>query len=983
MQVFNRSILGDFALLDIGTKFRADVLSQNIIRINDGAVVVQGVYAITPNDEYDDIFIPTVAVGYQRIDTIYLHYIKDSVNDTETFEIDVEHGEEVIDYPVPPTITPGGDIWDGATDVRVPIYDVLVTSFGLTVTPYERMETTSVTIEELKEMIDDIDIPSDLVQRVVALERDKADKSDLFTEIEGNTISYASKIQAIEASTEYVLTDDITAYNYGLEYDNITGDVFTCRDTTYNWVFDLYVLAYEDDHDNTHIYTTNDLRTDFRNWTEVTTISNKVLKAITYTGSGSSDISYPRNYVACGDTFMYSYDLINWTDTGISASVEYIYYNDGVLFGLGNGVWYSLDVGITWTKISNMSTSNHTFGGGALAIVNDNKLYVTFTDKAWLTNADNKFVEYTLPESGGYITYGNGLYCYNTQNCTYYSKDGGASWTQIDYFIIDGTPDNQFSDREIFFGRGIFICNYGYAVISQDLINWVTIPEIDGYDVPYEIQASSDKFLVGKTGIVWYYPTVSIKKALDDKVDEISEEIEEISEDIEGAKTVSGEVITIDDAAPINAQSVIVDIEPYQEGSGDPSPNNERPIHGWNECKISGVGKNLLPMTIDSLKAANTDGTWSGNVYTYNGVTYTILTDSDSNIIGIQVNGTGTGDSHLTLVNWGTWLTSGKNYILNGTPSGGSSSTYFLFVGTYSPGESQYNYRDYGSGVTIPTEDNIVCRIYGISASNVIIRPMIRLATETDPTFEPYLGTDYTIDFGETIYGAKYNATKGELVVEKAIVDLGSLEWQTRYTGATNKTISAQTGLVYKSYESDFIFEQYEYKGSIGGVAELSQPDLLEVGVRSYYPTDENIIYLVIPNSINPNGKAIIKLATPYTIKLTPQQIKLLENTNTLYANCGDITLTYQPNNALGKALEVAEVGYDAQIEYIKNNYMPISEIAPVENGDTASTSYAVDDYLCRGNKLYKVISAIAQGATFTTSNIQETTVMAEILSRL
>jgi hypothetical protein len=41
----------------------------------------------------------------------------------------------------------------------------------------------------------------------------------------------------------------------------------------------------------------------------------------------------------------------------------------------------------------------------------------------------------------------------------------------------------------------------------------------------------------------------------------------------------------------------------------------------------------------------------------------------------------------------------------------------------------------------------------------------------------------------------------------------------------------------------------------------------------------------------------------------------MLENTNTLYADGGDITLEYQPNNAIGEAVRAVEESYDAEFE--------------------------------------------------------------------
>ena len=51
-------------------------------------------------------------------------------------------------------------------------------------------------------------------------------------------------------------------------------------------------------------------------------------------------------------------------------------------------------------------------------------------------------------------------------------------------------------------------------------------------------------------------------------------------------KTASGSIVSVDDARMRDAKSLIVRIDPVQEGSGDPSPDNERPITGWTGIKL-------------------------------------------------------------------------------------------------------------------------------------------------------------------------------------------------------------------------------------------------------------------------------------------------------------------------------------------------------------------------------------------------------------
>lgn len=173
------------------------------------------------------------------------------------------------------------------------------------------------------------------------------------------------------------------------------------------------------------------------------------------------------------------------------------------------------------------------------------------------------------------------------------------------------------------------------------------------------------------------------------------------------------------------------------------TPNQD--LHGYDHPWVGGAGKNLLPITVANVKALNTAGTWSGNEYTFKGVTYTVNTDEDGNVISIKAVGTASELSYLYLQNQtgsNYSVFAGKSCILNGCPANGSSSTYSL--STYGSGMTVV---DYGSGATItfpstePSNWNIAIGVisgYSIPTAGIIFYPMIRLSTESDATFEPY-----------------------------------------------------------------------------------------------------------------------------------------------------------------------------------------------------------------------------------------------------
>ena len=178
-------------------------------------------------------------------------------------------------------------------------------------------------------------------------------------------------------------------------------------------------------------------------------------------------------------------------------------------------------------------------------------------------------------------------------------------------------------------------------------------------------------------------------------------------------------------------KKVKVNIEPVQN------------LHGYDHPWPGGSGKNLLPVDIVHIKEKNTSGTWSGNTYTQNGVTFTVETDNEGNVIDIKVNGTASATTTFYILsNMQSFFNAilGKTVILNGAPAGGSASTWRMQLWSSSLDTKQ----DTGNGITIsvPSEyesHNIVIIIGGgTTVSNLLFKPMIRLASVTDATFEPY-----------------------------------------------------------------------------------------------------------------------------------------------------------------------------------------------------------------------------------------------------
>ena len=199
--------------------------------------------------------------------------------------------------------------------------------------------------------------------------------------------------------------------------------------------------------------------------------------------------------------------------------------------------------------------------------------------------------------------------------------------------------------------------------------------------------------------------------------------------------TVEGNPVTFESPFEQDAKSVVVSVKPIQD------------LHGYDHPWVGGAGKNKLPLVLADIKAANTTGTWSGNVYSIANGTIEIMTDDADNVTAIKVNGTFTGTVSFSLYSksGGSYPFESANYILNGCPQGGSGSTY-KFDTIYRKNAEDYILAvDYGASATadftaIADADSVNIRIvvYAGTYSNVIFYSMIRLATESDATFAPY-----------------------------------------------------------------------------------------------------------------------------------------------------------------------------------------------------------------------------------------------------
>lgn len=227
---------------------------------------------------------------------------------------------------------------------------------------------------------------------------------------------------------------------------------------------------------------------------------------------------------------------------------------------------------------------------------------------------------------------------------------------------------------------------------------------------------------------------------------------------------VSGENVSFISNVEDEINTIIVDGKSTQATSTDPvSPSPDYPSEiesvgtyfsfdeetGKYGIEVKNTGKNLL----ENRGVSNTS----------NGITFTV---NDDKTILANGNNNGTANSSFIINNYS--LKAGT-YILNGCPSGGSSTTYRLAIQKTS-GWSVLAL-DTGSGskqFTIDEATNIQVAIFiqkGQTISNLLFKPMIRLSSIIDDTYEPYKSVSSLFVLDQPLRSLP-NGVKDELVIE-------------------------------------------------------------------------------------------------------------------------------------------------------------------------------------------------------------------------
>lgn len=401
-------------------------------------------------------------------------------------------------------------------------------------------------------------------------------------------------------------------------------------------------------------------------------------------------------------------------------------------------------------------------------------------------------------------------------------------------------------------------------------------------------------------------------------------------------------VASFDDGAEnIPVKSLVVDIDPVQSGSGDPSPDNVRPITGWTGANVFRTGKNLfnkaLPLTTGLI---DNSGEVVANISYQHSEYYTPVQPATQYVFSGQV------------VNIGTYNSIGF-YTQDKT-----------FISRFVPSNS-------GVGAVFTTPTNCYYIRFNTGNSNNVDVDTIQLEQGSVATsYEPF-GNTYDITFPSeagTVYGGTLEVNEdgsGVLTVEYFKRTLAEMSWRVYsnafYTNNANDYTKAHTNLdgvcnVYTTTADSDLDNGIGFNSHV-----LDGNNRIRIKDSRFTTTTELIAYL------SEVGAECVTRFDALTYTLTVQQITTLLGTNNIWADTGDVDVTYRAmNNA------------SAMITLTK------ALIAPVLDSMVADTALSVNDFRIVGDTLYKVTAPIASGGTLTVgTNVTATTIGEQISALL
>ena len=342
-----------------------------------------------------------------------------------------------------------------------------------------------------------------------------------------------------------------------------------------------------------------------------------------------------------------------------------------------------------------------------------------------------------------------------------------------------------------------------------------------------------------------------------------------------------------DGANDIPLKELSLSINPTQAGSGDPAPDNIRPITGVSSVNVTRTGKNW----------------YFSNTVDYTTVGVNLKTDGKGKF---EVTGTSTGGwinptslrTNITLP-VGTYTISAS---ISGTmPEGNTANVGVQRVsGTQVAGYLQLSSTNPSASRTFTvSEETVLTQGMYFSAGEFDAEITLQIESGATATaYEPYTGNTYLVQLGDTYYGATLDVVRGKLVVDRVLLALKDV--------ASGWTYQSDMGNGY--YRYTYLNSLYKYSGN--EICDMLPTTTLWSDYRwAFYITNTGRLYIYsdidnvtdFRNWLTTNEPhVLLSLTTPIEIDLTHEQINSLLGQNHIWHDGnGDTSCIYSANGQL------------------------------------------------------------------------------------
>lgn len=296
---------------------------------------------------------------------------------------------------------------------------------------------------------------------------------------------------------------------------------------------------------------------------------------------------------------------------------------------------------------------------------------------------------------------------------------------------------------------------------------------------------------------------------------------------------------------------VVSRIEPVQRGTGDPSPENIRPISGYDKVKLPRCGKNLIPPGAVTLAQTTNVMAWVDTGKILPAGTYTASVNTKC--LGVYV------------VNYAT-------------------KTNFAYA---------YNANSLTFTLTEPMAVYLDFYANSLTAENAASAQLELGPTAT--AYEPYRGETFEINLGQTVYGGTLDWNTGVLTVDRKVVvaDGTKNAFATSSSGYWRLPWYTASGTALQTQIVNSHFPALYFATATGGEFVYVKEQYI---TNEFASADELNAYLVEQNAAGTPLQILYDLEEPITIQLTPQEILALSGINTLYSDTGDTEVTGRAN---------------------------------------------------------------------------------------